>query len=118
VLEVMEFELAPRRIDEVALFTDGIENLVLHRATRSVHEPFFNQMFRAVRESKAVGIDQGLGDALGRYLSSPAVCDRTDDDKTLVLATRADVTMTAVPAEPEVKAEATPPAGIRSCPTS
>jgi hypothetical protein len=38
-LEVLEVDHAPRRIDEIALFTDGIENLVLHRGTKTVHDP-------------------------------------------------------------------------------
>src|SRR4051812_33305431 len=38
---VLAFDLAPRRVDELAIFSDGIENLVLHKASKSVHEPFF-----------------------------------------------------------------------------
>jgi len=41
-LQVLDFELAPRRIDEIALFTDGLENLVLHHSSKTVHDPFFN----------------------------------------------------------------------------
>lgn len=84
----VEFSLAPRRIDEIALFSDGIENLVLHHASRSVHDAFFNTMFPPVRNSDVDGFDQKLSDGLARYLSSPAICERTDDDKTLILATR------------------------------
>ena len=85
----LDFDLSPRRIDEVALFTDGIENLVLHQASRSVHEPFFNSIFKPVRESRANGIDAALSVGLQGYLALPQVSERTDDDKTLILATRA-----------------------------
>lgn len=86
--ELIQFELAPRQIEELAIFSDGIEKLVLHDATRSVHEAFFKMMLPPVRRSSASGLDAGLSDGLSRYLSSPIVCERTDDDKTLVLASR------------------------------
>nr|WP_292598742.1 PP2C family serine/threonine-protein phosphatase [Mesorhizobium sp.] len=95
VADALEFEFAPRRIDEVALFSDGIENLVLHQASRSVHQPFFDAMFPAVRRSAVAGEDSALSDGLKAYLLSPQICERTDDDKSLILATRS-------PAEPMV----------------
>lgn len=84
----MAFDSVERTVDEVAVFTDGIEALVLHYATKTVHAPFFDKMFVPVRALEAEGIDQGLSAGLERYLASPTVCERTDDDKTLVLATR------------------------------
>lgn len=84
----MAFDLVERRVDEVAVFTDGIEALVLHYASKTVHAPFFDKMFVPVRGLEAEGVDQGLSAGLERYLASPTVCERTDDDKTLVLATR------------------------------
>lgn len=84
----MAFDLVPRSINEVAVFSDGIEALVLHYATKTVHAPFFEQMFAPVRASEVSDIDEKLSVGLERYLASPNVCQRTDDDKTLVLATR------------------------------
>jgi hypothetical protein len=86
---VIAFDLAPRRIDEVAIFSDGIENLVLHKASRSVQQSFFQSMIQPVRKTQTTGLDEQLSQGLRRYLASPAICERTDDDKTLVLATRA-----------------------------
>jgi hypothetical protein len=86
--EVMDFELALRGVREIALFSDGIENLVLHRATKSVHERFFATMFPPVRSSQSAGLNMELSASLTQYLDSPVICDRTDDDKTLILATR------------------------------
>lgn len=88
--ERLAFDLCPVRVDEIALFTDGLENLVLQKATKSVFSPFFDGMMPAVRALETAGLDKGLSDLLAAYLDSPAVCARTDDDKTLVLATRAD----------------------------
>lgn len=72
---------------EVSLFTDGIQRLALHLASRTVHAPFFTPMFaRLAREkSRQAAV---LESELRKFLSSPAVNQRTDDDRTLVLATR------------------------------
>lgn len=82
-------------ICEIAVFTDGIEPLVLHYATRSVFAPFFEKMFPAIRNSKAHGEDQALSGELARYLASASINSRTDDDKTLVLASSSAMAETA-----------------------
>jgi hypothetical protein len=74
-----------RRIDEVALLTDGLQPLALHYASRSVHSPFFEPMFTALRGAND---PEEFREPLKAFLNSPAVNSRTDDDKTLVLATR------------------------------
>jgi hypothetical protein len=84
----LRFEQRHVSIDEVALLSDGIEPLVLHYASRTVHAPFFDRMLGPVRRSKVVGEDLALSQDLEGYLSSPAILERTDDDNTLVLATR------------------------------
>lgn len=86
--QAMDFESRHAAVDEIALFTDGLESLVLHKASRSVHGPFFDSMFASVRKSAASGVDAGLSRALGDYLSSARINERTDDDKTLILASR------------------------------
>ena len=87
-LEVMEFHVTREPVAEIALFSDGLENLVLHKANKSVHAPFFDSMFPSVRRSTAEGEDRELSRALAMYLSTAPVNERTDDDKTLILATR------------------------------
>ncbi len=74
-------------VSELAVFTDGIEHLVLNFSTRSAFSPFFNQMFSGFR-SGVTGKNRSLSRHLCNYLNSPSVCDRTDDDKTLLLARR------------------------------
>jgi hypothetical protein len=76
------------RIEEAALFSDGVEKLVLHYETRSVHAPFFAAMFPPIREAPASGEAPELSNALAAWLDSPAINRKTDDDKTLILATR------------------------------
>ena len=84
----LRFEQRQVSIDVIGLLSDGIEPLVLHYASRTVHAPFFDRMFGPVRRSKAVGEDLALSQDLESYLSSQAILERTDDDKTLVLSTR------------------------------
>jgi Protein phosphatase 2C len=88
VRRVLEFEFEKYPIPEVALLTDGLENLVLQYGERMVHEPFFNSMIPSVRNSLANGRDDRLCEGLERYLLGPKICERTDDDKTLLLASR------------------------------
>lgn len=86
--EVFAFEQCPRKIDEFAVFSDGLERLILHEATKTVFPPFFDQMFPAVRATEGEGVDTKLSEALAAYLDSKIINNKTDDDKTLVLATR------------------------------
>jgi hypothetical protein len=76
-----------RRVDELALLTDGLQGLALHFASRAAHGPFFAPMFARLRGVSATR-PRSLAGELHAFLDSPAVNQRTDDDKTLVLATR------------------------------
>jgi hypothetical protein len=74
-------------VEEVALLTDGLQGLALRFGTREVHGPFFAPMFERLRQ-EADHQSPALHAGLAAFLDSPAVNQRTDDDKTLVLATR------------------------------
>ena len=81
-------------IDGLALFTDGIERLVLDLANRAPHQSWFDRMAApldrmAARADQGESIDFELSQALGRYLDGDRVCERSDDDKTVVLSVRA-----------------------------
>lgn len=75
-------------VDEVAIFTDGLQQLALKNDSCSAHQPFFNELFRYLRiadsDSKVATLNAKLRD----YLDSKLINQRTDDDKTLFLATR------------------------------
>lgn len=73
---------------ELAVFTDGLQHLVLDYAAQTVHSPFFEQMIQPVRSSGADGEDVELSCRLANYLRSGTVTSRADDDITLVLASR------------------------------
>lgn len=75
-------------IREVAIFTDGLQNLVLNTEATSVHQPFFEDLFQWLRKAKTDRDVQILQQKLGGYLAGETINRRTDDDKTLFLATR------------------------------
>jgi hypothetical protein len=88
VAEHVQHAAVPNAIDEVALLTDGIQNLVLDYKQHAAHAPFFRRMMEPLRAVADVGHVESLSAALSRYLGSAVVNDRTDDDKTLILASR------------------------------
>ena len=81
----METKAYPDKATRVAAFTDGIQRLALNLTSSTPHEPFFEPFFSGLAKATAEQEDllQGL---LTKFLSSPAVNERTDDDKTLALA--------------------------------
>ena len=95
-LEVLEFELEERCVDEIAIFTDGIERLVLDLQEKTAHTPFFRTLFGWLiqTEPAAVGEEIPPSEVVGRYLGSKEINNRTDDDKTLILASRRPVPTT------------------------
>ena len=76
------------RVDAVAVFSDGLERLALQFSTRTPHAPFFNNNFKLIWASQHQGLDVKLSEALASYLGSTAINERTDDDKSLILAAR------------------------------
>lgn len=72
-------------VDAVALMTDGLQALALDYQARSAHEPFFRPLLTTL-------IAEVDGHAfelkLQAFLASKLVNQRTNDDKTLVLAVR------------------------------
>lgn len=73
---------------DVAIMTDGLQSLALHYASQSVHEPFFHGMFPPLHGSSGFGEVPALSASLEQFLSSDRVRMRTDDDVSLILATR------------------------------
>ena len=92
-LDVLEFEIEERCIDEVALFTDGIERLVLDLTEKTAHHPFFLTLFGWLLKTEPAPIESDIPNSqvLEQYLRSKQINDRTDDDKTLILGSRRQV---------------------------
>jgi hypothetical protein len=81
----LEFVSTDAGFSDVALMTDGLERLALHFDGQTPHAPFFDPFFRALRAADDYA---GLNDALTKFLASDSVRERSDDDKTLILASR------------------------------
>ncbi|MFM9940580.1 MAG: PP2C family serine/threonine-protein phosphatase [Hyphomicrobiaceae bacterium] len=75
-------------VRELALFSDGLERVLLNHAERRAHSPVFEKMLQPLRQIAGPGHAAELSMALSRYLASTSVTARTDDDVTLVIATR------------------------------
>ena len=75
-------------INELAIFTDGLQMLALNMESVNVHQPFFTGLFKYLRIADEPGKINVLDRKLAEYLDGKAINDRTDDDKTLFLATR------------------------------
>jgi len=69
-------------ITALAMMTDGLQMLALRILEKTAHAPFFRTMFQFAGNPKSTDVE------LAQFLSSDRVCERTDDDKTLLLAVR------------------------------
>ncbi|MDI3478830.1 MAG: hypothetical protein PWQ59_2355 [Thermoanaerobacterium sp.] len=83
----LDYDNIEKSIDEVAIFTDGLQRFALHYKTQTAYTPFFRPFFTSLRD-KNEGYCDEIAKSLAVYLNSNRVNERTDDDKTLVLATR------------------------------
>ncbi|BAV08753.1 serine/threonine protein phosphatase [Filimonas lacunae] len=75
-------------INEVAIFTDGLQMLTLNYESNTAHHPFFKDMFKWLRIAHHPDQVGSLNQKLEEYLSSATINNLTNDDKTLFLATR------------------------------
>jgi hypothetical protein len=108
----LEFATLTEPVVEIALLTDGLQTLALRYQTRQAHAPFFRPLFQRLRAAPEPGRPPELQAALERFLDTPALNQRTHDDKTLILATRRAVvaieTVTAPDAASIGNADPTP----------
>lgn len=84
-IDVLEAKVFPSRPEKAAVFSDGIQRLAMKMVDNTPHEPFFTNFFAVLAKATLAQQDQ-LQIELERFLNSPAVNERTDDDKTLALA--------------------------------
>ena len=73
-------------VSDVVAFSDGLQNLALEQATRTAFPPFFLPLVAAVRRAR--DRNGKLHAQLVDYLNSPAINERTADDKSLVVGCR------------------------------
>ena len=75
----------PRTHDAFAVFSDGVGDLALSHLEQTAHPRFFDPMMYPVDRAPGSGHLVELSAKLRAYLAGPSVCERTDDDKTLIL---------------------------------
>jgi hypothetical protein len=83
--DLIRFETTPGLITELAVLTDGLQRLALDFTAHKPYQGFFRPFFDRLR---AESDPEALREPFREFLNSPRVNDRTDDDKTLVLAVR------------------------------
>ena len=72
-------------VSGLAMLSDGIQLLALRYSDNTAHDLFFQPLFEFAGNPTSTNAE------LEEFLRSERVCERTDDDKTLVLAVRHDV---------------------------
>lgn len=87
IINSLHIEIVESSIDAVAVISDGLQRLALVFDNQTPHVPFFDPMLITLRKLPEDQVDY-LAEQLRNYLGSPPVNERTDDDKTLVLATK------------------------------
>lgn len=84
--ERLRFELVEEPVEDLILFSDGIYAVAVNYQKGAPHEPFLMPMIAPLRNGNSAN---GLNEKLENFLSSPKINEKTDDDKTIILASRA-----------------------------
>ena len=83
--ESLRFVRVEECIEDVILFSDGIFPVAVDYQKNQPHEPFLMPMIAPLRNG---GAANDLNEKLENFLASPKLNEKTDDDKTIILASR------------------------------
>jgi hypothetical protein len=81
-INIAHFSAHKASIKAVAIFTDGLQNLLISTASGKAYLPFFTPLFDGITQN--INISES-SIQLEDFLNSARVCKKTDDDKTLVV---------------------------------
>ena len=81
----LRFRFVEDAVEDLILFSDGIFAVAVDYQTNQPHEPFLMPMIAPLRNGIAA---DGLNEKLEKFLASPKLNEKTDDDKTIILASR------------------------------
>ncbi len=84
--DCLKFNLIEESVEDLILFSDGIYTVAVDYRSNQPHEPFLMPMIAPLRNKMEVN---GLNEKLESFLASPKLNEKTDDDKTIILASRA-----------------------------
>ncbi|MGI8467881.1 MAG: PP2C family serine/threonine-protein phosphatase [Pyrinomonadaceae bacterium] len=83
--ENLRFVCVKETIEDLILFSDGIFAVAVDYQTNQPHEPFLMPMIAPLRNGND---GKSLNEKLEKFLASPKLSEKTDDDKTIILASR------------------------------
>ena len=84
-VESLRFVLIKEKVEDLILFSDGIFAVAVDYQNNKPHEPFLMPMIAPLRNGNSAN---GLNEKLENFLASPKLNEKTDDDKTIILASR------------------------------
>ena len=87
-VESLRFVLIKEKVEDLILFSDGIFAVAVDYQNNKPHEPFLMPMIAPLRNGNSAN---GLNEKLENFLASPKLNEKTDDDKTIILASRASL---------------------------
>lgn len=87
VLDHLQICIQNFPVHELTLSTDGLQRLILNFDIMAPHTPFFDRIFSPLKSGTTINEDE-LSEQLSVFLDTEIINNRTDDDKTLILATR------------------------------
>lgn len=82
-----EAVLGPSVLD-ICLCSDGLESLALNYSERSAHSPFFSALLKELHPLHDTDEQNALSQQLKQFIVSDRVRSRSDDDISIVIATR------------------------------
>lgn len=89
--ERLRFKFVEETVEDLILFSDGIFSVAVDYQSNRPHEPFLLPMIAPLRNGGDDGNGSGataLNEKLAGFLASPRINEKTDDDKTIILASR------------------------------
>lgn len=86
-LAALRIEIVARPAPRLGMFSDGLERLLLDFRDRSAHGPFFDSVLGRLDACRTQGRVEPVAAEVAALLGSEKVNSRTDDDKSLLLAT-------------------------------
>jgi len=84
-LDHLQIQIHHGRPQSMALFSDGIEQVLLRFQTRTARSDIFRVLFERLAK-EAPGYSEAVAQEVDGFLRSPAVLARIYDDRTLILA--------------------------------
>ncbi len=82
---ILRFRFVEEAIEDIILFSDGIFAVAVDYKNNQPHEPFLMPMIAPLRNGANAA---DLNGKLEKFLASPKLNEKTDDDKTIILASR------------------------------